>query len=204
MTEVINAQVGDESVGESVQASGQQLNGGAVNKEGDANGALQRVLSEKKKEQAQRRELESRLQLLEQEKLEAEGKKEELIKALRTQVKDLSVKLNETKATYAERVVRDQIGLRAKELGCLDSDLLTKAINFDTLEVNEDNFSVDPQSLEAQLEGIRKTKPFLFKSVGPAIRDGVPSKSGSTSGAGLDLSKMTTEQLKEYAMKNLK
>lgn len=159
---------------------------------------VQRLLSEKKREQEKRRELESRLTSLEQEKLEAEGKKDDLIKALKAQVGDVTKKYNQATMTYAERLVQAQVSQKAKELGCIDTDLLTKAIDIGQLEVGED-FSVDPNTLEQQLLSVRKSKPYLFKTEAPKIKDGVPSTKGAQS-VKADLSKMTLAEMKKYAM----
>jgi small-conductance mechanosensitive channel len=161
---------------------------------------VQRLLAEKKKEQERRKELEAKLTVVETERLEAEGKKDELIKALKTQVAETAKKLNSATATYAQRLVEAQVSQKAKEFGCIDTELLTKALDINSLEVSED-FTIDSSSLEAQLNDIRKTKPYLFKNDAPKFRDGAPASKGAT-GQKPDFSKMSLAEIKAYAVEH--
>jgi hypothetical protein len=192
LTEVSDSVEGDQSpvVGDQSPAPGGKPGSDIV----------QRLLGEKKKEQEKRRELESRLTALEQEKLEAEGNKEELIKALKAQVGEVTRKYNQATVNYAEKLVSAQITQKAKDFGCIDTELLTKAIDINELEVGED-FSVDSQTLESQLLEIRKKKPYLFKNDAPKFRDGAPASKGAA-GQKPDFSKMSLAEIKAYAVEH--
>lgn len=157
-----------------------------------------------RKEKQSKVEMQQKLQEIEQAKLQAEGKKDELITQLQAQMKQIQTEFNKTKATYAFTSVKNQAALKAKELGCIDTDLLLKAMDLDSLQVNvvDDSFNVDHESLTTQLEQVRKTKPFLFKQAGPTIKDGVPSTQSMQKTGEVDFNKMTTAQLIEYAKKN--
>lgn len=157
-----------------------------------------------RKEKQSKLEMAQKLQEIEQAKLQAEGKKDELIAQLQSQMKQIQTDFNKTKATYAFTSVKNQAASKAKELGCVDTDLLLKAMDLDSLQVNvvDDSFNVDIESLTTQLEQVRKAKPFLFKQAGPVIKDGIPSTQTMQKTGEVDFSKMTTQQLIDYAKKN--
>ena len=154
------------------------------------------------KQNKEKQELLSRLQEKEQAQLQAEGKKDELIAILKKEKSEIAKMFAETKAKYAHKSVSSQVALKAKELGCVDTDLLTKAIDLETLQVSlvDDDYNVDGQGLMAKLEEIRKTKPFLFKQSGPQIRDGVPSGKVDNNQK-VDFTKLSPKELIELARK---
>lgn len=153
-----------------------------------------------RKEKQSKSELMQKIQEIEQAKLQAEGKKDELITQLQAQMRAAQAELKKTKATYALKSVKDQVKLKASTLGCVDTDLLARAMDLESLNVSmvDDEFNVDEENLTAQLESIRKQKPFLFKQAGPEIKDGLPGTQRMQA-VGTDYSKMTIEQMREMA-----
>jgi hypothetical protein len=193
MSDKKESAVSDSTVGDQTQVSDQN-----TKPSGQSDTIVQRLLAEKKKEQEKRRGLEERLSLLEQEKLEAEGKKDELIKTLKAQAQETAKKYNQATATYAQKLVESQLSQKAKEFGCVDTELLAKAIDLNSLEVSED-FTVDAQSLETQLNQIRQSKPYLFKAEAPKFKDGVPTNKQQQNPA-TDIHKMSLEEMKKFAI----
>lgn len=153
-----------------------------------------------RKEKQSKSELMQKIQEIEQAKLQAEGKKDELITQLQNQMKAAQAELKKTKATYALKSVKDQVKLKASTLGCVDTDLLSRAMDLESLNVSmvDDEFNVDDENLTAQIESIRKQKPFLFKQAGPEIKDGLPGTQRMQA-VGSDYSKMSIEQMREMA-----
>ena len=176
---------------------------GQVGKNQVSYDSYQKALTEKKNAQAKMAELENKLKEFEQDKLQAQGKKDELIQSLQKQLKETTTDFSKTKANYAMKAVTAQVEKRAAEMGCVDSDLLTKAMNLESLKVSvvDDDFNVDGESLTTQLEMVRKSKPYLFKQAGPQIKDGVPNNQVQQNKP-VDFTNMTTAQIVEWAKKN--
>lgn len=161
----------------------------------DKSGLLRDLHGERKK----RQELEQRLQDLERQKLEAEGKKDELLQNYKKE-------LNEYKTMVANSIkskVEDQVILKARELGCIDDELLVKAIDLDSVEVDRGTFKItNTDSVVGMIEGLRKKKPHLFKQQGPQFKDGTPNNRPNTQPTGKTLNQMSTAELIEFARKS--
>jgi hypothetical protein len=155
------------------------------------------ILSELKHERQKRRELEEKMQAVESEKLLEQGKLKEYAESFKARAMKLESELKEVRQNYAFTTVKAQVERKASELGCLDSDLLMKAIDVNRLQV-DDTFNVDTQSLSEVIEGVRKEKPFLFKQEGPKFRDANPVGQMQQSGMKKN---MTLQEAKEYAAK---
>jgi len=182
---------------DSAQGSAQTASGGAEGAEtSPAKRAYEGILSELKTERQKRRELEERVQATEAEKLLEQGKLKEYADTLKTQLEKASTELKSMKQSFAFTTVKGQIEREASRLGCVDTELLLKAIDLDKIQV-DDAFNVETQSLSQVLEATRKSKPYLFKHEGPKVKDGVPVPT-TTSGKP-DFSKMTKQQLIEFA-----
>jgi hypothetical protein len=160
------------------------------------------LLSNLQKEKQSKAELMQRIKEIEQSKLQAEGKKDELIAQLQADIREANGNYNKTKAKYALKTVKSQIALKAKELGCIDTEMLTKAMNLEGLQVNivDDDFNVDEANLMTELDAVRKQKAYLFKQPGPEFRDSTPNTNIAKTGP-VDFSKMTTAQIIEMSKK---
>lgn len=179
---------------EQVQAGGMDQD----NQDKVAYETYKRTLSEAKKYKSQYSEMQSKLEQYEREKLQAEGKKDEVIQKLMKEKEELYSNLTKTKQEFAYNQIRTQVELKAKEMGCVDTDALTKLVDFDGLDVL-DGYKVSPQSLEMVLTKAKQEKSYLFSRPAPTIRDGAPNN--SVSNGKVDFSKMSSEQLKAFAMK---
>lgn len=136
----------------------------------------------------------SKAKELEMKTLEAEGQKDKVIETLKGE-------LDSYKKTQAEMLrskVRDQVAVKAAELGCVDPDLMLKAIDVDQFEVDPGTLRItNSETLTQTIEGFRKTKPYLFRQSGPSVKDSVPGNKPVN--ATTDLSKMTRQELVAYA-----
>lgn len=151
------------------------------------------ILSDLKKERDKRRELESKFQELERQKLEAEGKKDELIQSYKKQLDEYKNQV----ATSIKSKVEDQVAMKARDLGCVDTELLLKAVDLSQVEVDSRSFKItDPESVTMMIEQVRKSKPYMFKQSGPEIRDGVPAAKPNTQ---KPFHEMTREEMVAYA-----
>lgn len=184
---------------DSAQGGAQDVVGGADQTQTDAaKRARDAILAELKAERQKRRELEERVQATESEKLLEQGKLKEYADTLKAEAEKLKTELKSVKQNFAFTTVKSQIERKATELGCVDSELLMKAIDLDKIQV-DDSFSVEANSLGEVLESVRKSKPYLFKQDGPKFKDGTP---GTVAGGKPEFAKMTKQQLIEFAMKN--
>lgn len=155
----------------------------------------QRTLSEAKKAKARLAELEAKTSLLEQEKLEGEGKKDELIAKLKERVSDVEKKYKEGVGNFAYQSLQSQIQSEATKLGCVDVDALTRLVDLDVLDVDESTFRADSEQVRDLVESAKRDRPYLFSKKGPAIGPHIPNTTHAPSPEN-DLKKLSTEELK--------
>ncbi len=93
----------------------------------------QRILDEAKKTKERLRQLEIKLKQKEDESLEAQGKKDELITSLKNQVNDLSAK-------EVARILEEKVSAEARKRGCKNWRKTYKAYD------GEDHISIDPDT----------------------------------------------------------
>jgi len=155
-----------------------------------------RTLNEAKKAKSRLQEMESRLTGLEQEKLQHEGKKDELIDTLRKQLGEKDKQLKTTLGNFALTSVKAQLSQEAMKLGCVDTDALSALMDLNSLEVDGDTFQANQEQLKMMLEETRKKRPYLFNKSGLKIDSTVP-KGVEEQKAETNLKKMKTEDLKK-------
>lgn len=154
------------------------------------------LLADLKRERSKRQEYEQRLQELERAKLEAEGKKDELISNYKQQLDEYKKKVVQSVRSKVE----DQVAMKAQEFGCLDTEILLKTVDLDSIEVDSQTLRIsNTEAVSAMLEEVKKKRPYLFKQQGAQVRDGVPTSKPNTK---TDFKSMTKEQLIEFARKN--
>lgn len=136
------------------------------------------LLAEKKSMATKIAEYESQMQTINDAKLEAEGKKDDVIASLRKQLGEATVNLSKKEKSYNWNTVSSQIKEAAIVKGCANPNKLLKLLSDDDLnsiEVYED-FSVNKSDLERVLEKSMKENSDigLFKSK-VVINDVVPT-----------------------------
>lgn len=136
-----------------------------------------KLLSEKKKTQAQLEELKKQLGQYEQQKLEAEGRKDEVIKSLRQQLSEKESILKEKDSRYAWNVVSGQIKSRATQEGCKSPDKLLRLLDKEDLSALEvdDNYMVNQDDLSRIIEKAKRENDFLFSARKANVNDLPPS-----------------------------
>lgn len=155
-----------------------------------------KTVDEAKKAKARVDDLAKKLKEYEDEKLQNQGKSQELIESLRSQVKDKETKLQNVVGSFAHKAVSSHIREEALKQGCLDVDLLLKAgaDEFGKIEVDAENgFSVNGDDLKRFFETTMTKHPMLFKKPGPNFHDGTPGKAKPD--APVPREKKSTEEL---------
>ena len=121
-----------------------------------------KLLGEKKKLQSEFAEMRSKIDEIEQAKLEAEGKVKEALENQKKLTENYKSKNIEIVKNVSNKAVRSQFMREAEKLGCIDADLAMKACSFDDLDITDD-FEFDNQKLVAKISELTKNKPHLFK-----------------------------------------
>ena len=167
-----------------------------------------KTLDEAKKAKAKADELAKTVKAYEDEKLQTQGKSQELIESLRSQVKEKEEKLQNVVGSFAYKAVSSQLREEAAKQGCLDVDLLLKASSdeFSKIEVDAENgFSVNQDDMKRFFETTVSKHPMLFKKSAPKFHDASPNN--GTVNATKDFSKMNSAELldayKKLSLKGL-
>lgn len=195
-----------KGVGDSANAVGDQ-NGAQPNdkKQVTTNPDLERALKDLHKYKAQAKEYEAKLAELEQGKMLAEGKKDELIATLQKQVTDLKGKHGEMQKTYAWDKVQGWLKTKAATSGILSEggavDKFVSLIDFKGRNPFRDDatFQLEETVLSQVFEDAKKEMPYFFGKPSPSVKDIVPN--GGAIDGGTDFSKMSLDELKQHARK---
>lgn len=155
-------------------ASGNDKETDAQAASGDQNSVkyetYRKVLSEAKKARERLEELEGKITTLEQEKLQAEGNKDELITNLRKENQALNSKLSGAVQSFARSKIESAVIAEASRLGCQDAQLLIRAYGDDVEGIDfDDKFNPDIDQVKVLVEKIRSEKKFLFSKDAPRI-----------------------------------
>lgn len=160
--------------------------------------SYQKVLKEKRNYQAKLEDYELKLQELQEEKLSAEGKKDELIDTYRKQLSEYKDNLEKTKQNFAWSSLTKAVELEAKSRNCTNTSKLIRLMDkedFKAIEMNED-YSINTESLKTVLDKTMKENPFLFNSNIKFSANGNPS-SKPVEEKKLDIKNLSDEEIKE-------
>jgi hypothetical protein len=155
-----------------------------------------KTLGEAKKYKSETQELRQKLEEYEKAQLEEQGKYQDLYSKIKQERDEIYQAKRDLELSIAEERIRSQVVSKAKELGCIDTDALTKLVGFDGLDV-DDSYNVSGQSLDMVLKKAKQDKPYLFSKPQPTIRDGVPAKDSGK----IDLNSLKKDDLIAYAKK---
>jgi len=154
------------------------------NKESVSYDSFKKVLDQRKSDQEKLRsaqskveEFEIRMRDIENDKLAAEGKKDELIERYKGQLGEKENEVNKLKSTFGLSVLNKAIEAEAQRKGCTDPSKLMKLIDpadLKGLEIKDD-FSISGESLESLVDKAQKENSFLFKTNKVIIKDEMPS-----------------------------
>lgn len=179
-----------------------KASGDADKKDSVSFDSFQKALKEKKAAQSKLTEYEKELEKLRVEKLEAEGKKDELISSYKKRLDELESKVKQKDQMYAWTTLTGEIKREAMKVGCKDPDKLIRLLSDDDLksiEVGED-FRINNDSLKEVIEKSKKENYFLFESSTKQVANGVPSKKAPEEPQ-KELSKMSLDEIKELYKK---
>jgi hypothetical protein len=123
-----------------------------------------------KKYQERLETLEQELESERQNKLAAEGKKDELIESLRKQNAELNDKYRGAVGTFAETKAYEVITDEATKMGCASTSLLRRAVadKIKALEFGDD-FVPNRDQVRAILQDLRNEEPILFAKSAPNV-----------------------------------
>lgn len=158
----------------------------------------EKLLSEKKKLASEHAELKARLDSIEQEKMEAQGKLKELNENLK---KQLSEKDNQVKGLVKEfgsKTLKNSFMQEASKAGCVDPDALYRLVYLSTVDISDD-FSFDQDQLKSVITETQKARSYLFQKTAAAVKDATPNNKQTTNV--VDVSKMDFKQLQELLAK---
>ena len=134
-----------------------------------------KLLAEKKKIAEQFNSLSEELNKLKEEKLMAEGNKEELINSLKKSLEEERANRKKESAAYAYKTISAQVEREALKMGCVDTEALIRLADLTSLEVGDD-FSLDKEQVRAMLEKTKEERSWLFSKPAPNVQTGVPAK----------------------------
>jgi hypothetical protein len=158
----------------------------------------QKVLAEKKSMQEKYQSMTDKLAQMENEKLSAEGKKDELIKRLTEERDGFKQKLTGSVKAFARQITSGQVKQLATQMGCVDSDAIL-ALYQDKIDAVEtdDNFNLSTDAVKAVLEEAKQQKPYLFQKASPKLDTGANAGAGDIKEKAKDYSKMSADELKK-------
>lgn len=152
--------------------------------------SYQKLLTEKKRRDQENEALRKQLESVHNEKLEAEGNKDEVIANLRAQNQKLESDRETDRNKFRWSKVEARIREEATRRGCTNPDALLKLIDdedLDKIQVDE-RFNVDTQSLSSVMDVVQKKNTFVFGKEAKPVRDlpispggGVPPASRTSS-----------------------
>lgn len=160
-----------------------------------------KVLGEKKRLQAQYQEMQSKLDEAEKAKLEHEGKKDELITQLKSQIDAEKKRAAEVQKSSAMRVINMQVQAAAKDAGCVNPKALMKLASFDEVDFTDD-LDLSEESVKKIISDAQKEHSYLFQKQVAQIKDATPGSNLKMLSGAQDLTKMKPSDLKNMlAMK---
>lgn len=164
-----------------------------------------KTLSEAKRAKAERDELLERLTKLEQEKLQAEGNKDQLIDSLRKEKDQLSSKLKTAVGSFARSRIHEALMSEMSKAGCQDPEIVIKAYGseFDDVEF-DDEFTPSRDQIKAMVEKIKGERSYLFGKQGPRLANHQLKPDGVGEKEVKPLSKLSTDELVDLWGKTLK
>lgn len=154
-----------------------------------------KTVKEAKAAKARAKELEDKLAGAENDRLGAEGKKDELIAKLKSDNEKLTKTQKENLNSFVFSSLDNQVREVATSLGCVDVDAVGKLIDLTDIEVDTKTFKADKTELTQALQQLKKDKPYLFNKVAPKINGKMPSGAKLDTG-GKPISELTTAEIK--------
>lgn len=134
--------------------------------------------------------------------LEDSGKYKELSQKLTEELDHAKNTLQKTTSAFAIKTISDQVALVAKDLGCVDVEVVNSLIDMDKINV-DDRLRADSVVLKSVVEDIRLKKPYLFQKSAPKISDVTPGGNKNVS-AQKKLSELSSKEIEQMLITNYK
>lgn len=155
-----------------------------------------RVLSKLKNTESEFEKLYERMQTMEQDKLEAEGNKDQLIESLRKEVMETKTKLKTTVGSVARSQAMNAIVEEAVKAGCNSPDVVKKFLEdqIQNLEFDTD-FNPDREQVKALVDEAKTSAPVLFSKEAPKVANHNFRPGNADSAPQKNLNKMSMDEL---------
>ena len=192
----------DPSGAHDQQASGQDVESSQNNQQPSGNvealeAKIRQFKGEKVKLKSQFEEALNELNSMKEERMQAEGKKDELIDAYKKRIADLEGRVND----YAYSSVSNAVKMKAQEMGCVDADAFVKHLDLSSLNVS-DSFGVDNDEAKTLIETKKKEMGYFFRPVNPNVNTGIPKTNPNVEGGKPDFANMSKDELIAYGRKH--
>ena len=158
-----------------------------------------KTVEEAKAMRAKYRAAEERLKTLEDQRLFEQGNKDELIKSLRTKLDAESKKTKDLYGSFARKSLSAQLRSAASEAGCIDPDAVMSLADLSALEVDANTLEADGDEIKDVINGLKKSKPYLFQKSGPKLNAKLPNGIAVGPGGQPDLKNMSDGELQALA-----
>lgn len=134
-----------------------------------------KTLALAKKREAELETERAEKQKLVEEKLQVEGKKDELIQSLNKKYSDLEGKFKKAVGSFATNTLSQAISLEATKDGCVDVKALLKLVELNS-DMIDDEFNVHQDQVKELVERSKKEHAYLFPKNASAAKTGTPKK----------------------------
>ena len=159
--------------------------------------AHRRALAQRAKFKAENDDLKARLEKYEQERLMAEGKKDEALDYWKEKAAEYESKYKESTANFGKNQVKSQLTKRLMDAGCVEPDVAISLINREEMRAVDENFNVDDKDLERIVDGLKRDpraqKVRLFSATG--VNDITPATGVGYEEPKEDFSKLSAKEL---------
>jgi hypothetical protein len=155
-----------------------------------------RALSQLKNAQSENDNLKARLEAVSNEKLEAEGNKDELINSLKKQMMEKDVKLKATVGSIARTQAMSAIVDEAVKAGCNSPDIVKKYLEDQIGSLTFDgDFNPDREQVKLLIEDTKRTSPILFSKDAPRVASHNINAAGVSKTNKPDIKKLSIDEL---------
>lgn len=157
------------------------------------------LLGKMKAEREKREELEKRLDAIEQEKLESQGKYQDINKSLKERLSAIEKEKQDAVNRFRFNAIDSSLKQAALEAGCERPDAVLKLLEEQekaAIQVDE-NYRVDTTTVNPILERMKAEYPMLFKKTSVPVKDFPP-------GTQIPKEKMTEQELLAQYINGLK
>ena len=159
-----------------------------------------KTLSEAKKAKEALEAVNAERQKLLDEKMAAEGKKDELIGSKDKRIQELEGKLKKVVGAFGHKQLASVVSQEAAKEGCIDVGALLALSDLSAVEV-DDEFNVNVEQVRDLVQAVKREKSYLFNKPVTSAKTGVPT-TGVTKSAD-DWAKLPLAEQAKLAMKLL-